>query len=318
MIDLDSFTPKSKKTQSSIGFYDANKFRSYAASQAYENHLQDAPMLVERVVKQASLLDTKILKWFATKNQNFLLFNFGEIYEEIVKGFYANAIYERDKLKCWVRGKDFTVTPSYLAIILNINRPVFRKPPVYDDLDPKADLFRETFGENLEFSPNGKSISVSSLSSELKLLTTIIFHNLYPLSSTKYMNLGQVLFLHDLITDKEIKICSHIFHTLSKTAERTASRNCLPFCCHISKILNLKGVHPLATEYPYPKQSSINIRTLNASINHSQRGVKQKSHAPHSGSRSTSHSYDEKLDTIMAFVQDINTKMSELASIISS
>ena len=39
MIDLDSFTPKSKKTQSSIGFYDANKFRSYAASQAYENHL---------------------------------------------------------------------------------------------------------------------------------------------------------------------------------------------------------------------------------------------------------------------------------------
>ena len=68
MIDLDSFTPKSKKTQSSIGFYDANKFRSYAASQAYENHLQDAPMLVERVVKQASLLDTKILKWFATKN----------------------------------------------------------------------------------------------------------------------------------------------------------------------------------------------------------------------------------------------------------
>ena len=68
MIDLDSFTPKSKKTQSSIRFYDANKFRSYAASQAYENHLQDAPMLVERVVKQASLLDTKILKWFATKN----------------------------------------------------------------------------------------------------------------------------------------------------------------------------------------------------------------------------------------------------------
>ena len=106
------------------------------------------------------------------------------------------------------------------------------------------------------------------------------------------MNLGQVLFLHDLITDKEINICSHIFHTLSKTAK--------------------------ATEYPYPKQSSINIRTLNASINHSQRGVKQKSHAPHSGSRSTSHSYDEKLDTIMAFVQDINTKMSGLASIISS
>ena len=152
-------------------------------------------MLVERVVEQASLLDMKILKWFATKNWNFLLSNFDEIYEEIVKGFYANAIYEGDELKCWVRGKDFMVTPSYLAIILNINWPVFRKLPVYDDLDPKADLFRETFKENLEFSPNGKSISVSSLSPELKLLTTIMFHNLYPLSSTGYMNLGQVLFL---------------------------------------------------------------------------------------------------------------------------
>ena len=51
VIDLDSFTPKSKKTRSSMGFYDANMFRSYAASQAYENYFRDAPMLVEKVVE---------------------------------------------------------------------------------------------------------------------------------------------------------------------------------------------------------------------------------------------------------------------------
>ena len=51
MIDFDSFTPKLKKTRSSTGFYDANKFRSYAASQAYENYFRDAPMLVEKVVE---------------------------------------------------------------------------------------------------------------------------------------------------------------------------------------------------------------------------------------------------------------------------
>ena len=148
----------------------------------------------------------------------------------MVKEFYANAIYEWDELKCWVRGKDFTVTPSYLAIILNINQLVFRKPSMYDDLDPKANLLQETFGENLDFSPNEKSISVSSLSPELRLLTTIMSHNLYPLSSTGYMNLGRALFLHD------------------------CGENCLPFCCLISKNLKLKGVHPLAIEYPYPKQ----------------------------------------------------------------
>ena len=80
----------------------------------------------------------------------------------MVKEFYANAISDGDKLKCWVRGKDFTVTPFYLRIVLNINWPVFRQPSVYDDLNPEEDLLRETFGDCLEFSPNGESISVSS------------------------------------------------------------------------------------------------------------------------------------------------------------
>ena len=167
----------------------------------------------------------------------------------------------------------------------------------------------------MEFSTNGKSISVSSLPPKLRLLTTIMFHNLYPLLSTRYMNLGWTLFLHDLIIDEEINICSHIFHILRKIAERTTSRNCLPFCCLISKILKLKGIHPLATEYPYPKQSPINIRTLNASISPSRRGVKQESPAPNSGSSFTSHSYDKKLDAIMASIQDINTRLPGLASI---
>ena len=240
------------------------------------------------------------------------------MYEEMISDFYANAIYDGDELKCWVRGKDFTVTPSYLAIILRINWPVFQKSLLYDDLDPKADLLLEAFEENLEFSPNGRSVSVSSLSPKLRLLTTIIFHNLHPLSSTGFMNLSRTLFLHDLITDEEINICSHIFHILGKTAERTALRNCLPFCCLISKILKLKGIHPLEDEYPHPMQSPINIRTLNAIVGHNRKGIKQESNASCGGSSSSSHPYDEKLDNIMEFVQDISTKLFGLASIMHS
>ena len=88
----------------------------------------------------------------------------------------------------------------------------------------------------MEFSSNGKSISVASLSPELTLLTMIIFSNLCPLSSTGYMNLGRALFLHDLITDVEIDVCSHIFHIVAKTIDRTASRNCIPFFRLISRI----------------------------------------------------------------------------------
>ena len=145
-----------------------------------------------------------------------------------------------------------------------------------------------------------------------------MFHNLYPLSSTRHINLERAFFLHDLITDEEIDICSHIFHILSKTVERTASKNCLPFCCFIPKILKLKGVHILENEYPHPMQSSINIHTLNAIIGHNRKNVKQESNAPHGSSSSSSHPYDEKLDNIMASVQDISTKLSGLASIMHS
>ena len=193
---------------------------------------------------------------------------------------------------------------------------MFPKPPVYDDLNPDEDLLCDAFGNNLEFSPNGKSISVSSLSTELRVLTTIMFHNLYPLSSTKYMNLGRALFLHDLITDEEINICAHIFYILSKTTKRTASQNCVPFCCLISKILKLKGIHPLEDESPYPKPIPITICTLNTSIGHSRKGIKTESLTSSGGSRSRSYSYDEKLDNIMASVHDINTKMSRLASLL--
>ena len=151
---------------------------------------------------------------------------------------------------------------------------MLRKPLVYDDLYPEEDLLREALGKDLEFSPNGNSINVSSLSLELRMLTIIMFHNLYPLSSIGYMNLGRALFLHDLISDVEINICAHIFHILRKTVVWTDSRICIPFCCLVSRILKLKGIYPSANESSHPKPSLINLRMLNASIGLSKKGVK--------------------------------------------
>lgn len=190
VIDVDNLSPRPKRTRSPIGVFDPNYFRSYVAFQNFENYFREAPLLVERAVEQASLLDTKILMWFATKDWNYLLSNFDDAYENMVKEFYANAIVEGEELKCWVGGKSFSVTPVYPAEILHINRPMLTPPPVYNDLNPDEEILREAFGDNLEFSSNGKSVSVASQSPELRLLTTIMFHNLYPLLSTGYMNLG--------------------------------------------------------------------------------------------------------------------------------
>ena len=162
----------------------------------------------------------------------------------MVREFYANTIVDGKEIKCRVRGKSFSLSPNYLAEILHINWPILPIPLVYDELNPDEEILREALGNNLEFSSNGKSISVASLSPELRLLTTIMCSNLYPLSSTGFMNLGRALFLHDLISDVEIDVCSHIFHILAKTVDHIVSRNCIPFCRLISRILKLKGVYP--------------------------------------------------------------------------
>ena len=126
------------------------------------------------------------------------------------------------------------MTPAYLAEILHINKPMLRKPPVYDDLYQEEDFLREALDKDLEFSPNGNSINVSSLSPELRVLTIIMLHNLYPLFSAGYMNLGRALFHYDMISDVEIDICAHIFHILRKTVVRIDSRIYIPSYCLVS------------------------------------------------------------------------------------
>ena len=140
VIDVDNLSLRPKRTRSPIGVFDPNYFRSYAAFQNFENYFREAPLLIEKAVEQASLLDTKIPTWFATKDWNYLLSNFDDAYENLVKEFHANAIVEGEELKFWVRGKSFSVTPVYLAKILHINRPMLTPPPVYDDLNPDAEI----------------------------------------------------------------------------------------------------------------------------------------------------------------------------------
>ena len=192
---------------------------------------------------------------------------------------------------------------------------MLKNSPVYDDLCPDEELFRDGLRQDLEFSSNGNSDSVSSLPPKLRVLTIVMFHNLYPLSSTRYMNLRHALFLHDLIFDVEIDICAHIFHVLCKAVLRTESRICVPFCCLISRILKLKGSHPTADESPCTKLCPINMCTFNASIGHSQKRVKTTS-TSHNGSCFSTLTLDEKLDNIVTSVPELSTKMSELTSIV--
>ena len=146
------------------------------------------------------------------KDWNFLLSTLEGAYENMVKEFYANAIVNGEEIKCWVRGKSFSVTAMYLAEILHINQQILFIPPVYDELNLDEEFLKQALGANLEFSSNRKSNSVASLSPKLRLFTMIMCSNLYPLSSTGYMNLSRALFLRDLILTKRL-MCALIFST---------------------------------------------------------------------------------------------------------
>ena len=121
IIDVDELSPRSKRTQFSTEVYDPDLFKSYAAFQTYKNYFRDASLLVERAADQPSLRGTNIPIWFATKDWNFLLSTLEDAYENTVKEFYANAIVNGEEIKCWVKGKSFSVTPVHLEEILHIN-----------------------------------------------------------------------------------------------------------------------------------------------------------------------------------------------------
>ena len=48
VIDVDDPSPRLKRTRFSMGVYDLDLFKSYAAFQTYTNYFRDAPLLVKR------------------------------------------------------------------------------------------------------------------------------------------------------------------------------------------------------------------------------------------------------------------------------
>ena len=173
---------------------------------------------MERVVKFDTLETTFIPRIFEAKNWANLFGNFEDPMEELVREFFSNARYIGVELKCWVRGKEFSINPNYIAKVLCITKPENVDLTPYDDRTPKVQDILQVLGPDHEVSSKGTSINTAKFAPELTTLKLIMFSNLYPLSNTAFINLGRAQFLCDLITEAPIDICAHIFQTIGKTA----------------------------------------------------------------------------------------------------
>ena len=169
------------------------------------------------MVKFDTLGTTFIPRIFEAKDWADLFENFEDPIDELIKEFYSNARYTGVELKCWVRGKEFSINSDYIVKVLRITRPVNIDLTLYDDRFPQVQDILQVLGLDHEVSSKGTSIGTAKFAPELKTLTLIMFFNLYPLSNTSFINLGRAQFLCDLITGVLIDICAHIFQTIGKT-----------------------------------------------------------------------------------------------------
>ena len=94
-------------------------------------------------------------------------------------------------MKCWVRGKEFTINPDYIAKVLRITRPADVDFTLYDDRQPQIQDILQVLRLDHEASRKGTSIGTTKFAPELNTLKPIMIFNLYPLSNTAFINLGR-------------------------------------------------------------------------------------------------------------------------------
>ena len=228
LIDLTS-SPISKRTRQSSANFDNKRFKTLLDSQSFNNNFKNAPTVVERIVRFDTLGSTFIPKIFVDKDWPSLFGGFEDPIEELVKEFYSNAWFIRVELKYRVCGKDFVITPNYLAKILHINHSENMDTSPYDDkLDPIVEIL-ETLGAHYEVSSMGTSIGTSRFEPKMKTLTLIMRSNLYPLTNTGFISLGRAKFLCDLINGAQIDICAHIFQIFGKNCRATSCKDLSTF-----------------------------------------------------------------------------------------
>ena len=74
-----------------------------------------------------------------------------------------------------------------------------------------------------------KSMNTIPFNAEMRTLAYVMIHNLYPMTNLTTLSAPRTIFLYDLYTHKEIDICGHIYHLLTKSITKRNSRIVMPF-----------------------------------------------------------------------------------------
>ena len=115
---------------------------------------------------------------------------------------------------------------------------------------------------------NKKSMNKIPFNSNLRTLAYVMIHNLYLVTNLTTLFAPRIIFLYDHFTHKEIEICGHIFHLLTKSIEKRNSWTIMPFPSLImgliakTRLKLLSGLTVVQIDYP------IGAHTVTWSIAH--------------------------------------------------
>ena len=88
----------SKKPTSKCAHTDSDNFKSMEVDLKYNDYYKRATIIMERVVKLETLLDTFILEVVKERTWKKLLNPVGVVYTEIIREFFSNASIEGDNI----------------------------------------------------------------------------------------------------------------------------------------------------------------------------------------------------------------------------
>ena len=108
------------KKSTKIPCFSPDLFRNNDANMAYINHYKNASIFLERTVDIESLKDTFILEVFKERIWTKLPNPMDDVFECVVKEFFANAFVEGDHINCWVRGREFIVSRESVQELMEI------------------------------------------------------------------------------------------------------------------------------------------------------------------------------------------------------
>ena len=107
---------------------------------AFNDHYKRAPITLERTVDLESLEGTFISEVFKERKWTKLLNLMGNVYEDVIQEFYANAFMEGEHINCWLKGREFLISRELIQEILKVRPTTPHTSLQYDERREKLKL----------------------------------------------------------------------------------------------------------------------------------------------------------------------------------